>query len=170
MEQIICISAEDGKYCAAWICVGPMWEKEGWVSPDCVLNGWGGTLASLGSIDWQAVDRYLHIHRGCLAFLCRRLSITPQILWESIYKEGTDYSKYGEDGNRLLVHLEYYEMDFTDIQDANPREDGATTADGWFDPDLMDKTGVSADLSLLTALTFRFLATHATACDVRTSA
>ncbi|KAJ7622321.1 hypothetical protein FB45DRAFT_798406 [Roridomyces roridus] len=149
IKEIVCISTEDGKYWDAWSCVAPMWDKNGWVSPDCVQNGYGAAIASDGSTAWRDAERYLHIHRGCLSFLCRRLSITPQILWESLYKDGSDYRKYGEAGNGLLYHLDYYGMKercgqtfqyaverFTESEDA----EGKSTVDRWFDPESMMET------------------------------
>ncbi|KAF7361642.1 hypothetical protein MVEN_00507500 [Mycena venus] len=147
-EDIVCISPEDGVFWADWVCVGAKWEGDDWVSPPC-SHGAYGDISIDGSSDWQNDDpgRYLIIHRGCLSFACRRLSITPKLLWESLYKPGSDYLRYGDRENGLLYCLKYYEMEGRNGQDfgyaitqQTPREDEPECVDRWDDPDSMEDT------------------------------
>ncbi|KAJ6505832.1 hypothetical protein C8R47DRAFT_1243755 [Mycena vitilis] len=109
-EDIVCITSEDGAFWNDWVCVGPKW-KDGWVSPPCEQGDYGEIFID-GSSDWQdGSQKLLRIHKGCLAFLCRRVGITPQDLWESLYQPGADYLRYGEQGHGLLYCLKYYDMD-----------------------------------------------------------
>ncbi|KAJ6550867.1 hypothetical protein DFH09DRAFT_607181 [Mycena vulgaris] len=145
-EDIVCISPEDGSFWNDWVCVGPTW-KDGWVSPPCEQTGYGGIIIE-GDRDWDdGVEKYLRIHRGCLSFVCRRLGITPRILWESLYQSGADYLRYGEAGDGLLYCLKYYEMDGRHGQEfgyavarETPQEDEPDSVDRWADPDSMEDT------------------------------
>jgi len=147
-EEIVCITPEDGAFWEDWVCVGPKWKAD-WVSPPC-SHGAYGDIDIDGSSDWQNDDdaeRYLRIHRGCLSFACRRLSITPKILWESLYKPGSDYLKFGEDGNGLLYCLKYYNMDGRNGQEfgyaitrQTPRIGEPNCVDSWDDPNSMEDT------------------------------
>ncbi|KAJ6559811.1 hypothetical protein B0H19DRAFT_1145841 [Mycena capillaripes] len=147
-DDIVCISPEDGSFWGDWVCVGPNW-KEDWVSPPCEQGDYGAILID-GSSDWQEqpdVERFLRIHRGCLSFACRRLAITPQVLWESFYEPGADYLQYGEQGNGLLYCVKYYDMDGRNGQEfgyaiarQTPREDDPDCVDRWDDPDSMEDT------------------------------
>ncbi|KAJ6559804.1 hypothetical protein B0H19DRAFT_1145825, partial [Mycena capillaripes] len=73
-----------------------------------------GAVLIDGSSAWQEhsdVERFLRIHWGCLSFACRRLAITPQVLWDSFYEPGANYLQYGEQGDGLLYCVKYYDMD-----------------------------------------------------------
>ncbi|KAJ7268700.1 hypothetical protein B0H12DRAFT_1096209 [Mycena haematopus] len=144
---IVSVSPEDGSFWNDWVCVGPKWEGD-WVSPRCEQGDYGAILIE-GSSDWQEDDpgRYLRIHRGCLSFLCRRLRITPKLLWESLYQPGADYLRYGEGETGLLYCLKYYDMEGRNGQDfgyavcrETPREDEPDCVDRWDDPDSMEDT------------------------------
>ncbi|KAJ7621711.1 hypothetical protein DFH06DRAFT_1232545 [Mycena polygramma] len=145
-EDIGCITPEDGAFWNDWVCVGPKW-KDGWVSPPCEQGDYGEIFID-GSSDWQdGSQKYLRIHRGCLSFLRRRVGITPQHLWESLYQPGADYLRYGEQGQGLLYCLKYYDMDGRNGQEfgyaiarQTPREDEPDCVDRWDDPDSMDDT------------------------------
>jgi len=147
-KDIVCITREDGSFWNDWVCVGPKWKDSDWVSPPCEDAGYGSILIE-GTSDWQDDDpgRYLRIHRGCLSFLCRRLGITPEIFWQSLYQPGSDYLQYGEAGTGLLYCLKYYDMDGRNGQEfgyaitrQTPREDEPDCADRWDDPDSMEDT------------------------------
>ncbi|KAJ6474164.1 hypothetical protein C8R45DRAFT_1160359 [Mycena sanguinolenta] len=111
-EEIVVISPEDGFFWSDWVCFGKKWKETGWVSPPCTQDSYGASLID-GSSDWEEDEpcRYQRIHRGCLSFLCRRLGITPQILWESFYQPGADYLQCAEEFTGLLSVLEYYDME-----------------------------------------------------------
>ncbi|KAJ7346916.1 hypothetical protein DFH08DRAFT_780644 [Mycena albidolilacea] len=147
VEEIVCITPEDGSFWNDWVCVGPKWNGD-WVSPPCEEGSYGDIFID-GSDDWQrhSPGRYLRIHRGCLSFLCRRVGITPKLLWESLYQPGSDYLRYGEDDIGLLYCLKYYDMDGRNgqsfgyaVERQTPREDGSNCVDRWDDPDSMDDT------------------------------
>ncbi|KAJ7652597.1 hypothetical protein B0H17DRAFT_1147339 [Mycena rosella] len=146
-EDIVCISPEDGAFWNNWVCVGPTWKKADWVSPPCEQDDYGAIIIE-GSSDWQDdAERFLRIHRGCLSFVCRRLSITPRVLWESLYQPGADYLRYGEAGNGLLYCLKYYEMDGRNGQEfgyavsqQTAREGEPDCVDRWDDPESMEAT------------------------------
>ncbi|KAJ7668983.1 hypothetical protein B0H17DRAFT_1142259 [Mycena rosella] len=146
MQDIVRISPEDGAFWNDWVCVGPMWARD-WVSPPCEQGDYGAVIIE-GSSDWQSnAARFLHIHRGCLSFVCHRLGITPRALWESLYQPGADYLRYGEAGNGLLYCLKYYEMDGRNGQEfgyavsrQTPRDGEPDCVDRWDDPDSMDDT------------------------------
>jgi hypothetical protein len=62
--------------------------------------------------DWQLDNpTYFVIHRGCLSILCRRTNCTVRDLWESMYAPGADYLRYGENTNKLMYCIDYYDMD-----------------------------------------------------------
>ncbi|KAJ6591155.1 hypothetical protein DFH09DRAFT_1306782 [Mycena vulgaris] len=148
-EEIVCISPEDGSFWADWVCVGPTWKDHDWVSPPCEQGDYGAVIIE-GSSDWEQEDdteRFLHIHRGCLSFACRRLGITPRLLWESLYQPGVDYLRYGGGEIGLLYCLEYYEMDGRNGQEfgyairrQTPRAGEPNCVDRWDDPDSMEDT------------------------------
>ncbi|KAJ6499024.1 hypothetical protein C8R45DRAFT_101340 [Mycena sanguinolenta] len=146
--EIVVISPEDGSFWNDWVCVGQKWKETDWVSPRCEQGDYGAILID-GSSDWQEDDpgRYQRIHRGCLSFLCRRLGITPELLWESFYQPGADYMRYGEASTGLLYCLKYYDMEGRNIQDfgyavcrETPREDEPDCVDRWDDPESMEDT------------------------------
>ncbi|KAF7305274.1 hypothetical protein HMN09_00778400 [Mycena chlorophos] len=147
-SDIVRITPEDGKYWDDWVSVGPLWEPT-WVSPRCEHDQRGEVFID-GSSDWQFLQGQPHffiIHRGCLSFACRRLNITPQELWESFYKPGADYLRYGEHFDGLKYALEYYNMKDRNQQffgyaiqrqAAGKDADGTTIGIYWEDPDTME--------------------------------
>nr|GAT48201.1 predicted protein [Mycena chlorophos] len=147
-NEIVRITPEDGKYWDDWVSVGPLWEPT-WVSPRCEHDQRGEVFID-GSSDWQFLEgrpRFFIIHRGCLSFACRRLNVTPQGLWESFYKPGSDYLRYGEGLKGLLYALEYLDMDDRNQQffgyairrqAAGKDADGTTIGIYWEDPDTME--------------------------------
>ncbi|KAJ7056380.1 hypothetical protein C8F01DRAFT_1156042 [Mycena amicta] len=145
-EDIVRITAEDGAYWDDWVSVSPMWEPS-WVSPSCSHDDRGEVFIN-DSSDWQFeedTDDFLVIHRGCLSFACRRLNITPQDLWESLFEPESAYwailPLLADTANKLLHCVDYYDMEERNdqfFQYAIKRypEDG----DAWFDPDTMEDT------------------------------
>ncbi|KAJ7230016.1 hypothetical protein GGX14DRAFT_409817 [Mycena pura] len=151
-EDIVCISREDGSFWNDWVCVGLRWNNSDWVSPPCEGSR-RGTILIDGSSDWQLEGddrgRYLCIHRGCLSFLCRRLGITPEIFWRSVYQPVSYDLQHGPAGNGPLYNLIYHDMDERyglqefgyAIARETPREDEPDYfVDRWDDPDSMEDT------------------------------
>ncbi|KAL0581795.1 hypothetical protein V5O48_000274 [Marasmius crinis-equi] len=147
IEEIVTIDEEDGKIWDDWVVVSPVWAKQGWVSPPCVADDYGGVEINDDS-EWNTEDqRFLQIHRVCLSFLCRRLSISPQEYWEALYAPDADYQKFGETGNGLLYILKYYDMEERTGQyfgyareKQTPMKDDPHNVDRWKDPATMEDT------------------------------
>ncbi|KAG7093360.1 hypothetical protein E1B28_007042 [Marasmius oreades] len=147
IEEIVTIDEEDGKTWNDWVVVSPVWAKQDWVSPPCCGDSYGSVEIN-GDTDWNANDeRFLRIHRICLSFLCRRLSISPQALWESLYIPGADYLKYGESGDGLLYCVKYHDMEDRNRQNfgyaverQTPQKYDPENVDRWYDPETMNDT------------------------------
>ncbi|KAF9263900.1 hypothetical protein L218DRAFT_926721 [Marasmius fiardii PR-910] len=148
IDEIVTIDEEDGKVWDDWVVVSPVWAKRDWVSPPCCGDSYGSVEID-GDSDWNTNgERFLRIHRICLSFLCRRLSLSPQALWESFYAPGADYTKYGENGNGLLYCVKYYDMEGRNgqtfgyaVEKQTPRKDDPENVDRWDDPETMNDTG-----------------------------
>lgn len=102
-----------------------------------------------GREDWNTDDvPFLHIHRSCLSWLCRRNNLTPKALWESFYAPDSDYLKYGESGQGLKYCVEYYDMQgradqffgFAVERYGPPKSNPDAEEQIWWDPDSMDDT------------------------------
>ncbi|KAG7099985.1 hypothetical protein E1B28_001778 [Marasmius oreades] len=148
LEEIVTISDEDGKAWDDFVCVTPVW-PETYVSPSCSVDSYSNVEIK-GREDWNTDDQpYLHIHRMCLSFLCRRNAITPRELWDSFYGPDSDYHKYDESLNfkGLLYCVEYYDMEGRGGQSFGfaperyePPPGRPDLTSTWWDPEGMEDT------------------------------
>ncbi|KAJ7044283.1 hypothetical protein C8F04DRAFT_1250226 [Mycena alexandri] len=108
-----------------------------------------GVIFIEGSDAWQndAAERYFIIYRGCLSFICCRVGITPQDLWESLFQPPSGSFPYAVMDKGSLYCVEYYGMDGHNeqqfgyaVEQQTLREDGSGCADRWSDPDSMEDT------------------------------
>uniref|UniRef100_A0A0W0FR76 Uncharacterized protein n=1 Tax=Moniliophthora roreri TaxID=221103 RepID=A0A0W0FR76_MONRR len=161
VDEIVTITPEDGKIWEDWVVVGPMW-AESWVSPPaCDSDGYGGVEVDGKETDeWNTNDEaFLRIHRHCLSFVCRRNSLTPRVLWESLYGSDADYKRFGENGNGLLYCVRYLDMtgrtgqffgyaaqrSYDELKGPKPAE-----VYTWLDPESMEDTKwILADPNIL---------------------
>ncbi|KAF9260877.1 hypothetical protein L218DRAFT_989357 [Marasmius fiardii PR-910] len=147
IEEIVTISEEDGEAWEDWVVVSPVW-PETYVSPPCSVDSYGSVEIE-ASEEWNTDGQpYLHIHRICLSFLCRRNAITPRELWESICAPDSQYQKYAERIQGLLYSVDYYDMEERNgqsfgfaIERYEPPEDRPDLPKGtWWDPESMEDT------------------------------
>ncbi|KAK7033590.1 hypothetical protein VNI00_012827 [Paramarasmius palmivorus] len=111
LNEILTITPKDGQIWEDWVVVSPIWGKD-WVSPPAYCDSYGAIEID-GTEDWNVRDEnFLRIHRICLSFLCRRLSITPRELWESLYApESIYFLHYNRPGEQLLPYFHYHDME-----------------------------------------------------------
>jgi hypothetical protein len=101
-----------------------------------------------GSSEWMGeAGRFIRIHRICLSFLCRRVAITPEVYWTTLFGPDSDYVKYGDRENGLLYCLKYFDMTGRNGQSfgyatecQTPHDDEPEIVDRWNDPDSMTDT------------------------------
>ncbi|ESK86968.1 hypothetical protein Moror_3320 [Moniliophthora roreri MCA 2997] len=140
IDEIVTITAEDGRVWDDWVVVAPIWPED-WVSPPASNCDSYGGIEIDETRDWNPENtNYFGIHRLCLSFLTRRLAITPQAFWESVYKPPSSTEVYfGQDDQGLLRGIDYFDMDGRPDQFfgyAILHKD----SECWHDPQSMDDT------------------------------
>ncbi|KAL0575815.1 hypothetical protein V5O48_006169 [Marasmius crinis-equi] len=150
IEEIVTITPEDGKAWEDWVCVSPVW-PDTYVSPVATVGSWGDVTID-DEVNWnmRQDQPFLHIHRICLSFLCRRNNLTPHELWETLFTPGSPYEKH-DDRIRtqgLLHSAVYYHMEGRNYQDFSyaverwgpppGRADLAGSEEYWVDPESME--------------------------------
>ncbi|KAK1229029.1 hypothetical protein PQX77_007931 [Marasmius sp. AFHP31] len=150
IDEIVSIDEQDGKIWGDWVVVSPVYIADGWVSPPCSADSYGGVEIN-GSDDWNKEDQsFVRIHRVCLSFFGRRTELPPQAFWESLYSPNSDYLRFGEPGNGLLwtlQQLKYHDMEDRAgqsfayaLERQTPSKDDPDNVDRWFDPETMKDT------------------------------
>ncbi|KAK7033589.1 hypothetical protein VNI00_012826 [Paramarasmius palmivorus] len=111
LNEVLTITPKDGQIWEDWVVVAPIWGED-WVSPPAICDSYGGIEID-GTEDWNIRDEnFLRIHRICLSFLCRRLSITPREFWDFLYAPDSLYFLNCHcPGEQLLPYFQYHDMD-----------------------------------------------------------